>query len=167
MKGAFILSFLFTIVTSLQVGDVLAFESYNFKEHFMRHEHGEIWIDPFEDTQAFKDDITWKIVDGLCRAVNTISFESVKYPGSYLRRTGSSIWLGKPDGTESFNQGACFVHGQVFMAGIVPYYYFTNQIFSVDDEEQYIYPQEGKVMSMPAQKVNYSVDIAIWISRLL
>lgn len=167
MKRAVILCFLLTIVASFQIGDVLAFESYNFKGHFMRPELGEIWIDPYEDTQAFKDDITWKIVDGLCGAMNTISFESVKYSGSYLRRKGSSLWLGKPDGTDSFNQEACFISGQVFVAGIVPYYYFTNQIFSDNDEEQYIYPQEGKIMSISAHSMNFSVDMAIWIGRLL
>jgi hypothetical protein len=72
------------IVPGLADPNAFSFESVNFPGQYLRHRNGEVWIDPYSDTNLYKADATWWKRPGLSDA-NLVSFESYNFPGQYLR----------------------------------------------------------------------------------
>jgi len=84
-----------------------AWQSYNYRDHFIRHRNFLGEITPIS-SQLDRDDSTFRMVRGLYGG-NTVSFESKNYPGYYLRHQEFRIKLHRPDGSDLFRQDASFM----------------------------------------------------------
>ena len=84
---------------------VYSFASYNYPEHFIRHQNylGEI---SKISSDLDKKDATFRIVRGLAGTCN--SFESVNYPGYYLRHQNYRVKLNKAENNDLFQKDATF-----------------------------------------------------------
>jgi len=64
-----------------------SFESFNFRSHNIRHRNLELWMDPFNNSELFRLDHTFKMVTALDRAAGQVSFMSINSPGRYMGHT--------------------------------------------------------------------------------
>lgn len=46
-------------LAGMRGGDGWSFKSFNYPDKYMRHKFGEVWIDPNDGTDLFKQDATW------------------------------------------------------------------------------------------------------------
>jgi hypothetical protein len=95
--------------TQATVGSMASFQSYNYRNHFMRHANFLGEITPISSDLDRKDS-TFRIVAGLADS-RYVSFESVNYPGHYLRHQDFRLKLQKYDGSQLFRQDATFKMG--------------------------------------------------------
>jgi hypothetical protein len=87
----------------------LSFESYNYPDHFIRHQNFRGKLSKIGFTSDLdRKDSTFRIVNGLAKP--GVSFESLNYPGHYLRHRNFEIWLDELEGndTELFREDATF-----------------------------------------------------------
>jgi len=88
------------------VVSMASFQSYNFRNHFIRHANFLGEITPVS-SELDRKDSTFRIVPGLADSYY-VSFESVNYPGHYLRHQDFRLKLQKFDGSQLFRQEATF-----------------------------------------------------------
>lgn len=82
-------------------------ESWNYLQHFIRHRDSETFIDPFDDSDLYDLDSSFRPVPGLADPAG-IAFESVNYPGHYLRHQDYRWILSRYDGSSGFDADATF-----------------------------------------------------------
>jgi hypothetical protein len=87
-------------------GSMASFQSYNFRNHFIRHANFLGEITPVSSDLDRKDS-TFRIVPGMADG-HYVSFESVNYPGHFLRHQDFRLKLQKFDGSQLFRQDATF-----------------------------------------------------------
>ena len=87
-------------------GDV-KLESWNYRGHFIRHRNSETFIDPFDDSELYDWDSSFRPVPGLADSAG-VTFESVNYPGHYLRHRDYRWVLSRDDGSALFAADATF-----------------------------------------------------------
>jgi hypothetical protein len=88
------------------VGNMASFQSFNFRNHFIRHANFLGEITPVSSDLDRKDS-TFRMVTGLAGG-HYVSFESLNYPGHYLRHQDFRLKLQKFDGSQLFRQDATF-----------------------------------------------------------
>lgn len=102
----------FKLVPGL-AGSCVSFESFNYPNHFLRHQLSRLKLSERSDDQLFRNDATFCMRDGL--AGTGTSFESVNYPGSYIRHRNFELWLDRNDGSDLFKKDASFVKTSAFV----------------------------------------------------
>eukprot|EP00111_Clytia_hemisphaerica_P022288 TCONS_00065511-protein len=88
-------------------GQGFSFESTTQPNHFLRHRHLLLFVDPFENTALYKNDACFKPVAGLADC-NEVSFQSINYPDRFLRHQGYRMKLHQNDGSSLFKNDATF-----------------------------------------------------------
>lgn len=79
----------FAVVAGLADADCVTFRAANGR--YLRHRDYRLRLDPFADTDLFRQDATFCVRPG--SSAGSVSFESVNYPGWYLHRRGTQLWL--------------------------------------------------------------------------
>ncbi|MFD4033309.1 family 43 glycosylhydrolase [Streptomyces sp. NPDC058637] len=79
------------VVPGLADRAAVSLESVNRPGHYLRHRHGEVWLDPTAGTTQYRADATWHRRQGLAGA-SLVSFESYNFPGRYLRHRFSVLY---------------------------------------------------------------------------
>ena len=82
-------------------------QSVNYPDRFIRHEDYQLWLDPNDGSDLFKNDATFQRRPGLADE-RLISFESVNYPGYFVRHKNYRLWIDPHDGSGLFMQDATF-----------------------------------------------------------
>lgn len=87
--------------------DWIAFQSYNFPDHYIRHRN---FLGELTTVKSTLDqlDSTFKVVNGLA-GHGTVSFESRNYRGYYLRHHNFRIKLQQLEGSDLFRKDASFI----------------------------------------------------------
>jgi len=62
-----------------------SFESQNYRGNYIRHRNFELWKDPFNNSDLYQKDSTFKMVPALNGVGGQVSFMSINYKGRYLR----------------------------------------------------------------------------------
>jgi hypothetical protein len=79
----------------------------NYPDRFVRHKNFQLWIDPDDGSDLFKNDATFRRRPGLFDN-NLVSFESVNHPGYYIRHKNYWLWIDLYDGSGLFMHDATF-----------------------------------------------------------
>jgi len=80
-----------------------SFESLNFRGEYIRHRNFELWKDPFNNSELYRKDSTFKMVMAInYRMTGQVSFMPINYPGKYM---GSSQGLGSIHECHIFDRG--------------------------------------------------------------
>lgn len=78
------------------VTGLVSLESANFPGRYLRaRSNGEIWLDPSENSSAFRNESTWRKRTGLSNTHGR-SFESYAVPGQYLRHRNNLLYREAP-----------------------------------------------------------------------
>ncbi|XID90490.1 AbfB domain-containing protein [Paenibacillaceae bacterium WGS1546] len=72
------------LVPGLADPSAVSIESVADPGHFLRHRDGQIWLDPYADTELYKNDATWHIRTGFSSEW-AASIESYNITGTYMR----------------------------------------------------------------------------------
>jgi hypothetical protein len=85
----------------------ISFESPNYAGRFIRHKNFQLWIDPDDGSDLFKQDASFHPRP---RPYNEtlVSFESVNFPGYFIRHKNFQLWIDPDDGSDLFKQDASF-----------------------------------------------------------
>ena len=90
-----------------QIGQI-SLNSYNYPNHNIRHRNYQLWIDPLEQRQLYKQDATWEIVKGLY-GKDTVSIRSSgKYSTYYARHGNFTLQISPNSNEELFKKDASF-----------------------------------------------------------
>jgi beta-glucanase (GH16 family) len=73
-------------------GGGVSFQSQNYPSRYLRHRHGEVWLDPDDGSALFRVDATFNARPGQANG-NATSFESWNFPGRYLRHRNSLLYV--------------------------------------------------------------------------
>jgi hypothetical protein len=85
----------------------VSLESVNYPGHFLRHQDFRIKLNPYEDSDLYRQDASFFYNDGSCGEGNCgVSLESVNNPGYFIRHSNFELWIGQNDGSELFIQDA-------------------------------------------------------------
>jgi hypothetical protein len=95
----------FKLVPGL-AGRCVSLESYNYPNHFLRHQNSRLKLSKRSDDRLFREDATFCMVRGL--AESGVSFQAANYQDSYIRHRNFELWLDRFDGTELFKKDATF-----------------------------------------------------------
>lgn len=83
-----------------------SYESYNYRNRFIRHRNYHGYIEPI-NSELDRKDASFREVYGLANS-SCRSFESVNYPGHYLRHQNYRIKLSRNDDSDLFRKDATF-----------------------------------------------------------
>ncbi|WP_394834660.1 family 43 glycosylhydrolase [Pendulispora rubella] len=88
-------------------GGCVSIESRNYRGSFLRHQNGEVVLQPFQDTAQYRQDATFCRVPGLADGAAT-SFRAFQFPNAYLRHALGVLRLDDDHGEAQFRQDATF-----------------------------------------------------------
>eukprot|EP01084_Bolivina_argentea_P260014 438970_1 len=116
------------------------FESSNYPGYFIRHRGYKLYVDPYQSSQLFNDDSSFKVVKGLNNNPDYISFESVNFPTYYIAHSGYRLSIRQYQNTDLFKQDASWkkrsaLNGKPnyfsFESSNYPGYYFRHRNYEI------------------------------------
>jgi hypothetical protein len=96
----------FRIVPGL-AGKCISLESRNYPGQFLRHHFWRIKLAPRENSDTYRNDATFCMVQGLASSTG-VSLESVNAPGHFIRHRGGELWVDRFDGSDLARRDATF-----------------------------------------------------------
>ena len=97
------------LVGGLANANFVSIRSPNVENYYLVHGNLRIRIQPYSDTEAFRQNSTFHKRKGLYGRGTGISFESINFPNHFIRRRGNGeLWLDRNDGSDIFNKEATF-----------------------------------------------------------
>ena len=83
---------MFRMTFGLAEGTGISFESVAKPMHFLRHSNFALRLDPYENTELYRKDATFRPRSGFA-AKMCLSFESTNYPNYYIRHKNFNLVL--------------------------------------------------------------------------
>jgi len=87
----------------------ISIESFISPGTFMRHRDFLLYTEKSDGSEIFKDDASFKIVNGLSGVFKSVSFESSNYPGYFIRHENGRCRISRNDNTQLFFDDASWI----------------------------------------------------------
>jgi alpha-amylase len=135
------------VVAGLADPACYSLQSANVGGQYLRHANSRLRIDPYTNTDAFKNDATFCAKAGLDGGAGTISLAAKNFPNSYLRHRNAEIWLDPSSDTAGFRADASWAPTLPFKTGpVIVDPQVGKAVYLVDRwKSSYLYDDNGRV----------------------